>query len=364
MLFAGIQTGSTVHVVDAARAEGLGSLELKPAVIEQLKALSLAASRQAPLAAAAAAAAGDSKATDDSDDEDEEVDDPGHTGVLPLFSDALPFDMYIVEAGPGLKERKALHVKSVDNKSPAFSADSDGADPKLFANRVWNGARCMADHLCEHHALSTGKTVVELGAASALPSLVTATLGAKAVVVTDYPEECILSNIRNLVKRNGFRPGVGFELEEGEEEGKGDAAAAAEQSQDQQAVHVLGHRWGDDASPLVAANGGERFDLALLAETFWADTYEQHQNLLSSVDQLLADDGIALVGFCHHDTPPDSTVVHTMEHDLEFFARAAAPPFAFEATRLLAEETNAMCCVGLDAEKTTVYLYQLKRKKA
>ena len=47
-----------------------------------------------------------------------------------------------------------------------------------------------------------GKRTVELGAASALPSLVALALGSAASVITDYPEPKVLRAIRDNVDLN------------------------------------------------------------------------------------------------------------------------------------------------------------------
>lgn len=47
-----------------------------------------------------------------------------------------------------------------------------------------------------------GKSVIELGAGTALPSTMAALLGAAEVVVTDYPSPCLLSTLRTNVARN------------------------------------------------------------------------------------------------------------------------------------------------------------------
>jgi predicted nicotinamide N-methyase len=376
--------------------------------------LRLAAHRRRKEADALAAAALRADAEDSSEEIEEAggvmggMGGDGDDGVVPFFSDALPFDCYVVESSDGrgcagpygdgvVVERKALHVKSVKNE--CRSIGDGGVDPRLFANRVWFGAKILADYLCAHREIMAGATVVELGAATGLPSFVAAALGAERVVVTDYPDPAIMPNIKALVGRNEFALGVyrpdcslpipvaegcggggggsaaGEEAKQGAEGSEQDssggvlglvggrgAESKTENTTSSRAVmDVMGYKWGDDASELIDANGGRRFDVALLAELFWADTYEQHRNLLRSVQLLLAEGGagVAYVCFCHHDTPPDSDFVHTVEHDQEFFT-AAREEFGMLAEHVSTTNMRAMCCVGTDCDTQDVYLYTLR----
>ncbi|EGZ19268.1 hypothetical protein PHYSODRAFT_557085 [Phytophthora sojae] len=150
-------------------------------------------------------------------------------------------------------------------------ADDDGGIPgSLFACAVWNGAvrRFIAMHIAKHPELVKGRSVVEFGAASALPSLVALHFGAEVAVMTDYPNDLLLKNIRANIKRNEHLLGSGRR-------------------------EVRGHLWGSDtigllscldatepASDLVdsagkdADDGGNnspksRFDVAVVAECLW-----------------------------------------------------------------------------------------------
>ncbi|KUF77387.1 hypothetical protein AM587_10006321 [Phytophthora nicotianae] len=77
----------------------------------------------------------------------------------------------------------------VGGSAPHFRisvADDDGGIPgSLFACAVWNGARFIAMHFANHPKLVEGRSLVEFGAASALPSLVALHFGAKLAVMTD-----------------------------------------------------------------------------------------------------------------------------------------------------------------------------------
>ena len=55
----------------------------------------------------------------------------------------------------------------------------------------------MTDYLHDHREkLVHGKNVLELGAGAGLPSLAAAVWGAKNVVMTDYPDEDLVENMK------------------------------------------------------------------------------------------------------------------------------------------------------------------------
>ncbi|KAL8708654.1 MAG: hypothetical protein Q9220_006479 [cf. Caloplaca sp. 1 TL-2023] len=67
----------------------------------------------------------------------------------------------------------------------------------LWGHHLWNGAQVVTDYLHEHaQSLVKGKSILELGAGAGLPSLAAAIWGAKNVVVTDYPDEDLVENMR------------------------------------------------------------------------------------------------------------------------------------------------------------------------
>jgi predicted nicotinamide N-methyase len=155
----------------------------------------------------------------------------------------------------------------------------------LFAHRVWSGSRVMADFLVRQKAdYVCNKTTVELGAGTALPSLVCLTLGSKACVITDFPDESLLRAIRH---------GVGTNWQTcGRPTGR---------------VAVVGHLWGEDAANVLAElrllegqqDEDVRFDIAILSECLWM--HRSHAALASSLDALLhPNHGTAIVTYAHH----------------------------------------------------------------
>ena len=158
---------------------------------------------------------------------------------------------------------------------------------------IWPGCVALSDFFCDHPVLVKGKSVLELGAGAALPSLVSSALKAEKVVITDYPADNVIENIDYLIEVNGL---------------------------DRNKVSCMGHVWGkeDSFGEIISENNGRKFDVLILAELIWKDTYQFHDQLLQSVSATLCtENGVAFISFCHR---PCET--HTIENDLELFQRA------------------------------------------
>ena len=71
----------------------------------------------------------------------------------------------------------------------------------LWGHELWNAARVAANFL-EHKAdsLIKGKDVLELGAGAGVPGIVCALHGARRVVITDYPDQNLIENLRSNVE--------------------------------------------------------------------------------------------------------------------------------------------------------------------
>ncbi|KAG3087015.1 hypothetical protein PI124_g18013 [Phytophthora idaei] len=203
----------------------------------------------------------------------------------------------------------------VGGSAPHFRisvADDDGGIPgSLFACAVWNGARFIAMHFAKHPELVERLSLVEFGAASALPSLVGLHFGAKVAVMTDYPNDLLLKNIETNIQRNERLLGSGRR-------------------------EVRGHLWGSDTTGLLKCLGGEkepettedstqaRFHVAVVAECLWL--HDLHEDLLKSIDACLAPGGKVFVSFAHH-------VPGHEQHDLSFFTKAKKL-YGFDAVHL------------------------------
>ncbi|KAB5575998.1 hypothetical protein GE09DRAFT_1053457 [Coniochaeta sp. 2T2.1] len=112
----------------------------------------------------------------------------------------------------------------------------------------------------------TGLETVELGAGTALPSLMVGLLGAKRVRVTDYPAPPTIENLKAVVKKNCVR----------ENSPLGTVAD----------VSVEGHEWGKIDTPFAVENKG-RFDRVFVCDCLWMPW--QHGNLRRSVGWFLKD---------------------------------------------------------------------------
>ncbi|RYP89748.1 hypothetical protein DL770_004136 [Monosporascus sp. CRB-9-2] len=112
-----------------------------------------------------------------------------------------------------------------------------------------------------------GKRVLELGAGTALPSLVAAVAGAASVAVTDYPSPIIIETLARNVAANAVAANSPLSPP---------AACPAE---------VHGHEWGDLSSPFAARNRGA-FDRVVSCDCLWMPW--QHANLRRSVGWFLA----------------------------------------------------------------------------
>lgn len=149
----------------------------------------------------------------------------------------------------------------------------------------------MSTYLQQHATrLIYGKTVLELGAGAGLPSLVAATLGARNVVVTDYPDTELIENLAYNVEACGHL------------------------SQPTVNVAAEGHLWGSDVQPLLShlPMSSHGFDTLLLADLLF--NHHCHHALVSTVLSALAKkpDARALVFF----TPYRPWL---LEKDMAFF---------------------------------------------
>ncbi|KAF3760141.1 hypothetical protein M406DRAFT_269081 [Cryphonectria parasitica EP155] len=181
---------------------------------------------------------------------------------------------------------KPLHISLAD---PAGDEDR-----QLFSHYLWNASLLLAEFVEAGTLIAqkttssplgpaltdfdiTGLTTIELGAGTALPSLLAALYGAERVVITDYPAPAILANLRDNAARN-LLPA------------HSPLARVAD-------FEVVGHAWGDldssssssSSSPpttattltSLAATGRGAFDRVFICDCLWMPW--QHDNLLRSV---------------------------------------------------------------------------------
>ncbi|KAF8501202.1 nicotinamide N-methyltransferase [Gautieria morchelliformis] len=182
-----------------------------------------------------------------------------------------------------------------------------GSHP-LWGHHLWNAARCFASYLdAKADDLCFGKSVLELGAGAGLPSLVAALCGARKVMLTDYPDEQLLENLKINVENN-----IPSEIRRG--------------------VQVQGYVWGRSIGTVLSDSDGslEKFDLILMSDLIF--NHSQHEALLQSAESCIAQSRsdadldfasspsktpCVLVFYTHHRP-------HLAERDLEFFRKAKA----------------------------------------
>ncbi|SCU90537.1 LADA_0F04808g1_1 [Lachancea dasiensis] len=170
-----------------------------------------------------------------------------------------------------------------------------GSSP-LWGHLLWNAGIYTAKHLDKFPELVQGKCVLELGAAAALPSVISGLIGARKCVATDYPDADLIYNIQYNVDHQLY-------------DGK---SKADDITRD---VVVEGYIWGNDYEPLTKhlPAGKDKFDLIILSDLVFNHT--EHLKLLKTTRELLARDGKALVVFSPHRP-------WLLDDDLKFFETA------------------------------------------
>ncbi|KAJ1907585.1 Protein N-terminal and lysine N-methyltransferase efm7 [Coemansia sp. IMI 209127] len=191
-----------------------------------------------------------------------------------------------------------------------------GSHP-LWGHHLWNAAKTFANYLDSHKDIVQGKSVLELGAAGALPSLISAMNGATRVVITDYPDPDLVGNIKTTVALN-----MPQKLEDG-------------------SVVVDGFKWGYEVGRIgkLSPDGCGTFDVLILCDLVF--NHSEHNRLLSSVSQLMKKPGTngsaggeAYVFFTHHRP-------WLADKDMRFIERAREE-LGLEVTRVVEEYTGVM----------------------
>ncbi|KAK4994112.1 Protein N-terminal and lysine N-methyltransferase efm7 [Elasticomyces elasticus] len=207
-----------------------------------------------------------------------------------------------------------------------------GQNP-LWGHYLWNAGRTISDVLYGQPTESIkGTTVLELGAGAGLPGLTCALKGAACVVVTDYPDEELIENIRYNITHCSLLP-------------------------DQTSVHTQGYLWGastDSLLSLLPASNESGFDVLILADLLF--NHSEHGKLVSSIQKTLkkTSEARAFVFF----TPYRPWL---LQKDLAFFDLAKAAGFTVEKTlekvmdKVMFEEDP-----GDELLRRTVYGYELR----
>lgn len=139
------------------------------------------------------------------------------------------------------------------------------------AHHLWNGSRVISEWFEANPSLVHGQTILELGAGAGLPSIVAGLLGARRVVVTDYPDVDILATLQKNVDECRILRG----------------AVAARPADEDVVVVPKGFIWGADPRPLLAAlpSGETKFDVLILADLLFR--HSEHGKMLDTIRDTL-----------------------------------------------------------------------------
>lgn len=176
----------------------------------------------------------------------------------------------------------------------------------LEAHHLWNGSRIVSNYLETHPDLVHNKSVLELGAGAGLPSLVAGVLGARKVVMTDFPDADLIATMQKNIDlcsqlsyiKNSLSPSAAaaqegrFEHTENELEWKEREARCP--------VVTRGYIWGADPTPLleiIRSESSNGFDVLILADLLFR--HSEHGHLLDTISSAMkkAPDAKALVFF-------------------------------------------------------------------
>lgn len=169
----------------------------------------------------------------------------------------------------------------------------------LYGHILTHAGQYIANYLDEHSAgLIENKTVLEVGAGGALPSIICGLNKASRVVSTDYPDPELISNIQYNIENNG---------------------SCIKNSVSK------GYIWGNDTEELVdelAVVDKRSFDLIILSDVIFNHTEQDKllktcKNLITPLTEIndKKSGGKVLVIFSPHRP-------HLLDDDLDFFRKA------------------------------------------
>lgn len=135
----------------------------------------------------------------------------------------------------------------------------------LWGHLLWNSGIYTGNFIEKNYKeYIKGKKILEFGAASALPSLLSCLNGGDKVICTDYPDAELISNIKTNVENLGFEPANDI-------------------------IKVLGFIWGSDTKELKEILGSaqdEQFaDFLIMSDLVF--NHSEHHKLLKSCKELI-----------------------------------------------------------------------------
>lgn len=174
--------------------------------------------------------------------------------------------------------RKPLHLE--------LAVPTGETERTLFSHYLWNSSLVVAelletDSLLGTHAAEaqrplsgdvsfdvSGRSVLEFGAGTGLPSITAANVGAARVAATDYPSPAVIEALRGNVTRN-----TGPQI-----------APDASKSTASASVVVTGHEWGVFTDEF-ARSEAHAFDRVVSADCLWMA--RQHDSLRRTISHFL-----------------------------------------------------------------------------
>lgn len=176
----------------------------------------------------------------------------------------------------------------------------------LWGHLLWSASKIIANYLDENaESIVTGRNVLELGAAGALPSLICALNHAKTVVATDYPDADLVSNMQyNIDHCSGITSSK---------------------------VFAEGYIWGREVEELLEKSGNEKFDLLILSDLVF--NHQAHHDLLTTCKSCLSkrNNSQVLVFFTHHRP-------HLADKDDNFLS--LAPEYGFRVEKVVEDKSE------------------------
>lgn len=147
-------------------------------------------------------------------------------------------------------------------------ADTSKESTHRMAHYQWDAGLLMSQMIArtKQHGFDSrwsvkGKRVLELGAGTALVSIICASAGAQRLLASDYPDEKILKSISHNL------------------------ATAFIGCQCQSSIDVAGHRWGE-VGDQMSVNNSHAFNRVIATGCLWLS--DQHENLARSLAHFLA----------------------------------------------------------------------------